>query len=225
VAPTEISLCLTNEPFSEDAYGQQDFTPRNAAPCSSRSRYKKAFIELGMLEARMRSSGFEAFLSTIISQQLSTKVATVIMERVLCLMEEVTPEEFIKIPAQSLREAGISSRKIEYTQGLARAALDGSFDIDGLKSLRDDEAIKAITNLRGLGRWSAEIYMMFSLGRMDVFPADDLGILVGLQLLKELDRRPTPKQAREMVEHWTPWRSIGAIFLWHYYHHCISTQK
>ncbi|RZP86060.1 DNA-3-methyladenine glycosylase family protein [Vibrio vulnificus] len=159
------------------------------------SHIKEAFIELGMPEARMRSSGFEAFLFTIISQQLFTKVATVIMERVLCLMEEVTPEQFMKISGQSLREAGLSFRKIEYTQGLARAVLDGTFDIDGLKNLGDEEAIKAITNLRGFGRWSAEIYMMFSLGRLDVFPADDLGLLVGLQLLKGLDSRPTPKQA------------------------------
>ncbi|MGF1763257.1 DNA-3-methyladenine glycosylase family protein [Aliivibrio kagoshimensis] len=186
---------------------------------------KEAFIELGMPEARMRSSGFEAFLFTIISQQLSTKVATVIMERVLCLMEGATPEQFMKISGQSLREAGLSFRKIEYTQGLARAALDGTFDIDVLKRLGDEEAIKAITNLRGLGRWSAEIYLIFSLGRMDVFPSDDLGLLVGLQLLKGLNSRPTPKQACEMVEHWAPSRSIGAIFLWHYYHHCISIQE
>ncbi|WP_258186715.1 hypothetical protein [Vibrio splendidus] len=66
---------------------------------------------------------------------------------------------------------------------------------------------------------------MLSLRRMDVFPADDLGLLVGLQLLKGLDSRPTPKQAREMAEHWNPWRNIGAIFLWDYYHHCISVQK
>jgi DNA-3-methyladenine glycosylase II len=186
---------------------------------------KKAFIELGMPKARTRSSGFEAFLLTIVSQQLSSKVAKVIVERLLCLMEEVTPEEFMKIPAQSLREAGLSSRKIEYTQGIARAALDGSFDIDGLESLGDDEAIKVITSLRGLGRWSAEIYLMFSLGRMDVFPADDLGLLVGLQRLKGLDSRPTAKQAREMVVHWTPCRSVGALFLWHYYHHTTSTLK
>lgn len=186
---------------------------------------KDAFIELGMPEARMRTRGFEAFLITIIGQQLSTKVAAVITQRVLCLMEQVTAEEFIKIPDQRLRDAGLSFRKIEYTQGLARSVLDGTLDIDGLKNLGDEAAIKAITNLKGLGRWSAEIYMMFSLGRMDIFPADDLGILVGLQRLKGLDRKPTPKQARELVAHWSPWRSIGALFLWHYYHHCTSTQK
>ena len=180
---------------------------------------KDAIAKLGMPEARARSRGFETFLSTIIGQQLSTKAAQSIMARVLDLMDQPTPEQFIKIPAQTLRDAGLSFRKIEYTQGLATAVLDGSFDIDGLENLSDDDAIKAITSLRGLGRWSAEIYLMFSLGRMDIFPADDLGILVGLQLLKGLDNRPTPKQAREMTEHWAPHRSIGALCLWHYYHH------
>ncbi|MDB1126005.1 DNA-3-methyladenine glycosylase family protein [Vibrio algarum] len=184
---------------------------------------KEAFTELGMPEVRVRPSGFETFLFTIISQQLSTKAATTIMGRALGLMEETTPDQFMKIPAQSLRDAGLSFRKIEYTQGLAEAVLDGTFNIDGLENFSDEDAIKEIIKLRGLGRWSAEIYLMFSLGRMDVFPADDLGLLVGLQLMKGLDSRPTPKQAREMVKHWTPWRSIGALFLWHYYHHHIST--
>lgn len=178
----------------------------------------EAFIRLGIPPARKQSSGFEAFLSIIISQQLSTKVASIIMKRVLGLMEEVNPEQFMTISIERLRDAGLSFRKVEYTQGLARAAMDGVFDINGLKSLNNEDAIKTITNLKGLGRWSAEIYLLFSLGRMDVFPADDLGLLVGLQRLKGLDSRPTPKQAREMVQHWAPYRSVAAVFLWHYYH-------
>lgn len=186
---------------------------------------KDAITELGMPEARVRPNGFEAFLSTIIGQQLSTKAAQSIMARVLDLMDEPTPKQFIEIPDQTLRDAGLSFRKIEYTQGLASAVLEGSFDIDGLQNLSDEGAIKEITNLRGLGQWSAEIYLMFSLGRMDIFPADDLGILVGLQLLKGLDNKPTAKQARKMVAHWAPYRSIGALCLWHYYHHHTSTKK
>ncbi|WP_413283633.1 DNA-3-methyladenine glycosylase family protein [Vibrio sp. MA40-2] len=179
---------------------------------------KEAFTRFGPPEIHMRSSGFEAFLSTIISQQLSTKVATVITQRVFCLLDDVTAEQFVKIPDQQLRDAGLSYRKIEYTQGLAKDILDDNFDIDALKHLSDEEAIQSITSIRGLGRWSAEIYLIFSLGRTDIFPADDLGILIGLQRLKQLDYRPTPTQARELVSHWTPWRSIGSLFLWNYYH-------
>ncbi len=124
----------------------------------------------------------------------------------------------MEISEQSLREAGLSFRKIEYAKGLAEAVLNGSLDIDGLATLSNEEAIQAITNLRGFGRWSAEIYLLFSMGRKDVFPADDLGVLVGLKQLKGLAEKPTAKQAREIVNHWAPWRSIGALFLWHYYH-------
>lgn len=186
---------------------------------------EKAFKELGPPPPRISPRGFETFLSTIVSQQLSTKVATVIMKRVVSLMQCVTPEGLMAVADQDLRNAGLSWRKIEYAKGLAEAILDGSFNIDELSSLSNEEAIKAITKLKGFGRWSAEIYLMFSLQRQDIFPADDLGILVALGQLKGLAERPTPKQAREMVSHWTPWRSIGALFLWQYYHQRHSLQK
>lgn len=186
---------------------------------------EKAFTELGPPAPRMRPRGFETFLLIIVSQQLSTKVATVIMKRVVTLMQCVTPEGLMVVADQDLRDAGLSWRKIEYAKGLAAAILDGSFNIDELSSLNNEEAIKAITKLKGFGRWSAEIYLMFSMDRQDIFPADDLGILIALGQLKGLTVRPTPKQAREMVSHWTPWRSIGALFLWQYYHQRHSLQK
>ncbi|HEY7864955.1 MAG TPA: DNA-3-methyladenine glycosylase 2 family protein [Psychromonas sp.] len=186
---------------------------------------EKAFKELGPPAPRMRPRGFETFLLIIVSQQLSTKVATVIMKRVVTLMQCVTPEGLMVVADQDLRDAGLSWRKIEYAKGLAAAILDGSFNIDELSSLNNEEAIKAITKLKGFGRWSAEIYLMFSMDRQDIFPADDLGILIALGQLKGLTVRPTPKQAREMVSHWTPWRSIGALFLWQYYHQRHSLQK
>jgi DNA-3-methyladenine glycosylase II len=117
----------------------------------------------------------------------------------------------------ALREAGMSFRKIEYAKGLAEAIDSGKFDVEGLVSLEDSEAIAAITSLRGFGPWSAEIYLMFSLNRQDIFPADDLALLVALGRLKGLPAKPTPKVAREMVKHWSPWRSVGSLFLWRYY--------
>ncbi|MCE0494876.1 DNA-3-methyladenine glycosylase family protein [Vibrio salinus] len=184
---------------------------------------KNALDEVGLPAPRyMPETGFEAFLSIIISQQVSTTVAKVIMGRVVSLMDEVTPEAFSEISEQSLRRAGMSYRKIDYAKGLSEAVLKGSFDIDGLKTLSDKDAIKTITGLKGLGVWSAEIYLMFSVGRTDIFPANDLGILVALERLKGLSEKPTPAQAREIVNRWTPWRSVGALFLWHYYHQRFS---
>lgn len=179
---------------------------------------EKAFKTLGPPPPRSRPSGFETFLSTIVGQQLSTKVAAIIMQRVVALMVDVTPERLIEIEDQALRDVGLSWRKIEYAKGLATAIIDGSFNIQALNELSDEEAITEITKLKGFGRWSAEIYLMFSLNRENVFPADDLGILLGLAKLKGLAEKPTPKQAREMVSHWTSYKSVASLFLWQYYH-------
>lgn len=184
---------------------------------------KKAFKMLGVPPQRVSPPGFETFLSTIVSQQLSTKVATVIMSRVVAVLQDVTPERLMIVAEQDLRDAGLSWRKIEYAKGLAEAIVNGSFNIDKLSQLSNEEAITAITALRGFGRWSAEIYLMFSLQREDVFPADDLAILVALGQLKGLKDKPTPKQAREIVKQWSPWRSIGSLLLWQYYHQVKSS--
>ncbi|RJG40072.1 DNA-3-methyladenine glycosylase 2 family protein [Motilimonas pumila] len=177
----------------------------------------KAVTRQGLPEPRLQPHGFATFLSIIVSQQLSTHVAKVIMSRVSELLGEVSAKAVLATPDQALRDTGLSWRKIEYANGLAQAVESGTLDINGLSLLSDEEAIKQIVRLKGFGRWSAEIYLMFSLGRQDIFPADDLGILVALAKLKGLENKPTPKQARLMTEHWQPWRSVGALFLWRYY--------
>ncbi len=177
----------------------------------------QALDQIGPPPPRQRPAGFETFLSTIVSQQISTEAARTILGRVLALMPERSPAALLALEDSALREAGLSFRKIEYAKGLAEAVVAGRLDIDGLASLSDEEAIAAITALRGFGRWSAEIYLMFSLKRPDIFPADDLALLVALGRLKNLPDKPTPKQARDLVAHWAPWRSVGSLFLWHYY--------
>ncbi|MFI0473164.1 DNA-3-methyladenine glycosylase family protein [Halomonas sp. HMF6819] len=177
----------------------------------------RALPQVGAPAPRQRERGFATFFSTIVSQQLSVEAARSIMNRVNTLLPALHAKAVMEVEGQALRDAGLSWRKIEYAKGLAEAELAGTFSADGLERLSDEEAISAITALRGFGRWSAEIYLMFSLGRVDVFPADDLALRVALGRLKRLDDKPTPRQARQMVEHWAPWRSVGALFLWHYY--------
>ncbi|MFN2408936.1 MAG: DNA-3-methyladenine glycosylase [Halomonas sp.] len=177
----------------------------------------RAYPLVGAPEPRQRDQGFATFFSTIVSQQLSTEAARAIMGRVNTLLPELHAKAVIDIEGQALRDAGLSWRKIEYARGLAEAELAGTFSADGLEQLSDDEAIAAITQLRGFGRWSAEIYLMFSLKRPDIFPADDLALRVALGRLKGMDDKPTPKQARQLVAHWSPWRTVGSLFLWHYY--------
>ncbi|MGO2243056.1 MAG: DNA-3-methyladenine glycosylase family protein [Halomonas sp.] len=177
----------------------------------------RAYPLVGAPSPRQRDQGFATFFSTIVSQQLSTEAARAIMGRVSTLLPELHAKAIMEVEGQALRDAGLSWRKIEYAKGLAEAELTGTFSADGLEKLSDDDAIAAITELRGFGRWSAEIYLMFSLNRPDIFPADDLALRVALGRLKGMDDKPTPKQARQMIEHWAPWRSVGSLFLWHYY--------
>jgi len=176
-----------------------------------------AVVNLGYPQPRIRAQGFETFFTTIVGQQISTEAAAAIMKRVRDLLPRLDASSLLNLPQGALREAGLSMRKVEYAQGLANTILDGVLNPDDLPALGDEEAIKAITALRGFGVWSAEIYLMFSLQRGDIFPAGDLALQVALQRLKGLEARPTQKQARALIEHWSPWRSAGSLFLWHYY--------
>ncbi|MBN1009031.1 DNA-3-methyladenine glycosylase family protein [Amphritea pacifica] len=177
----------------------------------------RALPQTGAPAPRQRASGFAALLAIIIGQQVSTEAAAAIRGRVETLLAEVSAERLLAVDDQALRDAGMSWRKIEYANGLAGAVVDKTLDLETLPHLPDDEAIRVISSLRGFGRWSAEIYLMFSLQRQDIFPADDLALLVALGRLKRLVQKPTPRQARDLIEHWAPYRSAGSLFLWHYY--------
>ena len=177
----------------------------------------RALPQISYPAPRIREQGFETLLSTIVSQQISTEAAAAIMRRLRELMPQMRAEQVPGLPSGALRAAGLSLRKVEYVEGLARAILDKSFDPASLSRLDDSEVIAAITGLRGFGRWSAEVYLMFSLKRGDVFPAGDLALRVALQKLKRIDDPLDEKQARELVADWAPYRSAGSLFLWHYY--------
>ena len=166
---------------------------------------------------RIRVQGFETFLSTIVSQQISTEAAAAVMHRVRALLPTMEAQDVLGLPAGALRAAGLSARKVEYAEGLARAIIDKNFDISRLAGMDDQTAVDAITSLRGFGVWSAEIYLMFSLQRSDIFPAGDLAIRIALQKLKGMEDKLNEQQAREVVESWAPYRSAGSLFLWHYY--------
>lgn len=182
----------------------------------------RALEAVGYPQPRLRPAGFETFLETIVSQQISVKAAASILARVKTLLPLCNAESLLAISTDQLRSAGLSQRKVEYLQGLAWAIAEGEFSPESLHEMDDERAIESIVRLRGFGRWSAEIYLMFSLGRPDIFPADDLILRVSLQKVKKLGTRPTPKSARQKVEHWGPWRSVGSLFLWHYHHSTLS---
>lgn len=166
---------------------------------------------------RGREPGFASLLSAIVSQQVSKEAAAAIWGRVQALMPSGRPEEFLAHDDEALRRAGLSRPKVIYARGLAEAIATGALDVNGLAKLEDEEVIVTLSALKGIGRWTAEVYCLHALGRPDIFPADDLALLEALRRLKGLEERPKPKQARDLIAHWSPWRSVGSVFLWHYY--------
>jgi DNA-3-methyladenine glycosylase II len=178
---------------------------------------RRGLERVGYPAPRIRAPGFETFLSTIVSQQISTEAAAAIMRRLRELLPAMRAEAVLALPDGSLRAAGLSAPKAAYVEGLAQAMAEGRFAPERFADMDDEAVIEAITALRGFGVWSAEIYLMFSLQRGDVFPAGDLALRTALQRLKGLDEKLSEKRARELVEAWSPYRSAGSLFLWHYY--------
>lgn len=178
---------------------------------------RRALKRVGPPPPRHRPAGFEALLWIIVGQQISIKAADAIWHRLVAALDPPTPRGLLRFGDGGLREIGFSRQKIKYGLGLAELVLERRLDLTALETLPDDEAVAAITAVPGLGRWSAEIYLLSSLDRPDVMPADDLALLVAAQRLKGLAERPTPKALRAMAEPWRPWRSVAARLLWHYY--------
>jgi DNA-3-methyladenine glycosylase II len=178
----------------------------------------RALERVGYPAPRQREPGFATLLRIMVAQQLSTKSAAAIWGRLeQACAPLVTAERFLKLDEASFRTIGFSRRKMAYGRSLAGAVASGALDLHALAMLPEEEAIGAISALRGFGRWSAEIYLLFALGRADIFPADDLGLQVGMQRLKGLETRPKRKAMDVLAEPWRPLRGCGAIFLWHYY--------
>lgn len=177
-----------------------------------------ALERLGQPDARQREPGFATFLHIILAQQVSVASAAAVWRRLdRALGSEPTPARILALGEEGLRALGFSRQKAGYACGLAEAVLAGRFAIETLPMLDEEAAVAAITGLRGFGRWSAEIYLLFALGRVDVFPADDLAVQLAWQRLKRLDFRPTARQLRQLAEPWRPYRGAGAILLWHCY--------
>ena len=180
----------------------------------------RALALTGYPEPRVRDPGFATLLQVVAAQQISTLAAAAIWRKLKATLGgdgEVTPAGVLALDEAALRACGFSGRKVEYAKGLAEAVASGALPLDALAGMDEEAAIAAISALRGFGRWSAEIYLLFALGRADVFPADDLGLQIGFQRLKRLPERPGGKALRGLVEPWRPLRGAGAVFLWHYY--------
>jgi DNA-3-methyladenine glycosylase II len=159
---------------------------------------------------------FVALLRSIVGQQLSTASAEAIFGRFVALAGDgtLTPAVVLAASDADLRQVGLSRRKVEYVRDLAARVEDGRLDLPALRRLDDDEVVAAISAVRGLGRWSAELFLLFHLGRPDVFPAGDLVLRHGVRDLYGLELTPPEPEARRLAERWRPHRSLAAMYLW-----------
>lgn len=160
---------------------------------------------------------FASLVRAILAQQLSGKAADTIHGRVVAIVggaKAVTPVALLAAEPAALRAAGVSGPKITYIRDLAERVQDGRLDLEALESMSDEEVVTAITAVKGLGRWSAEMFLMFRLNRPDIFPVGDLGIVKGVQRLLGMRRAPKTRTMVRAAEMWRPYRSVAAWYLW-----------
>jgi len=173
----------------------------------------------GMPRFRRRRNGFPTLLHIILEQQVSIDAAAAMHRRLASLCRPLSPEPFLALDDVTLRACGFSRQKMDYARRLARAVASGAFDFARLDGFEDDAALADLVGLKGIGRWSAEIYLIFALGRSDIWPAADLGLQLGVADCLGLDARPDERALRGIGDRWSPWRSVAACLFWQSYLH------
>ena len=179
----------------------------------------QAIERVGLWTLTPNPNLFETLVDAIISQQISVKAADAIMARLrkVALGEAgglITPEALLPLDHDALRAAGLSPQKIRYIRDLTERVSTGQLDLGQLSELDDEAVITELVKVKGIGRWTAEMMLIFSLGRPDVLPVDDLGFLEGVREAYGLETRPTPKEMRERGEIWRPYRTFATWYMW-----------
>lgn len=175
-------------------------------------RFAPVYEQVGVPSLRRNEGGFAALLRAIVGQQLSVAAASSIWQR-LVDTNLITPKTLIQADDDDLRAQGLSRQKIRYVRSL----VDHDIDYQALTTMSDGEVIDTLTAVTGIGRWTAEMYLLFSLGRADILAVDDLAIRVAAMALLELPERPTPKQLKVATQSWSPYLSAASLLLWAYY--------
>lgn len=176
-----------------------------------------AVARVGYPEPRIREPGYETLLRTIVGQQVSVAAAASIWTKLAAGIGDLTrPDIVAAAPDDALRAAGLSRQKASYAKSLAEEVSSGRLDLGALPA-DDEEAIAQLVRVKGIGRWSAEIYLLFAEGRRDIWPAGDLAVQIEIGRIMGHDERPSEKLTREIAEAWRPHRGAAAILAWHHY--------
>jgi len=180
-------------------------------------RFAAALAHAGYPEPRIRDRGYATLLRTIVGQQISFKAADAVWRKMAETVGDIAdPAALVARSDEDLRAAGLSRQKIGYARSLAELVVSGEVVLADLPA-DDEDAIALLTRIKGIGRWSAEIYLLFAEGRADIWPAGDLAVQESVRRIVAHDVRPTEKATRAIAEDWRPYRGAAAIFAWHHY--------
>lgn len=187
--------------------------------------FGRAIAAIGYPPPRIRDRGYQTLLRTIVGQQVSVAAANSIWTKLETMVGAgLVPEAVAAAPDELLRQAGLSRQKVSYAKSLAEHVASGSIDFAALPA-DDEEAIAQMTAIKGIGRWSAEIYLLFAEGRGDIWPAGDLAVQIEVGKLLGLPDRPGERETRRIAQDWSPHRGAAAIFTWHSYSARLNAAK
>ncbi len=178
--------------------------------------FAAALERVGYPAPRIRARGYATLLRTIVGQQVSVKAADAVWRKLEALGDPTDPDVVAKLDDDSLRACGFSRQKTGYARSLAEEVTTGRLDLDHLPA-DDEEAVAQLVRVKGIGRWSAEVYLLFAEGRPDIWPAGDLAVQIETGRILGHPERPSEKLTRDLAEPWRPYRGAAAIFTWHHY--------
>ncbi len=197
----------------------QFYTQAAAFLANQDNDWARLIAEIGpcKFEPKSQREPYQALVRAVAYQQLHPKAGDAILARLLALYQDAfpQPQELLDTPFEALRACGFSARKIETIQGVALGALSGAVPSHAMAvSMSDEALIKQLVQLKGIGRWTVEMLLIFTLERMDILAADDYGLALGYQRLKGLEKPPKPKELAKIAEAWSPYRTVASWYLW-----------
>ncbi len=184
--------------------------------CKVDSNLERIIKIVGKYSINIRNDPFQSLVESIIYQQLSGKAANAIYNRFINYYnnKQITPTLILNSPNDNLKKVGLSNRKIDYLKDLALHVYDGRINLEELPKMNDEEIINKLVNVKGIGRWTSEMFLIFSLGRQDILPVTDLGVRKAIQKVYSLSELPKPNIMIEIAKPWRPYRSIATWYLW-----------
>ncbi|BAZ68010.1 HhH-GPD family protein [Fischerella sp. NIES-4106] len=165
----------------------------------------------------LREPGFATLIQIILEQQVSLASAKAVFEKLQAKISPITPEKFFQLDHTELKTIGFSRQKAIYGSLLAESIIAGQLDLDILNTMSDEDIRNVLKQLKGIGDWTVDIYLLMALRRPDALPKGDLGLILAIQKVKKIAQRPTPQEIEIIAENWRPWRAVATRLLWHYY--------